>query len=288
MKKKVMSAIAILTVLCCSLAMADWDPGDGHIMADPGPQLPTGMWDIMVDNVGENPKTQVMLADDWVYRGNGPVRDAHLWVSWLDDTPGTAWHVLLEIYENSESNAPGEHLWSGNYTNFTSLGAQPESAGFTIREYGTLEDDQENPTGGWYDPFGISDTAQQSNNHGTIYQINIDDLARTDGLNGGSSGSLDLTAGTRYWLAAAITVAAAGENDPQQPYLGWHTSNEGANNIAGRPAMWYDNGTWKVLDLDSDNYVPVDLAFVMTPEPSGLGLLMLAGIGIVSRRKKRR
>ena len=87
--------------------------------------------------------------------------------------------------------------------------------------------------------------------------------------------------GTVYWLA----LHAATFNTQQQ--LGWKTSQDHWNDDA---VFYYASerntyGWWDLIDpnLPHDS---LDLAFVITPEPATMALLVVGGLALLRRRRK--
>jgi hypothetical protein len=66
-----------------SVAVGDWYPGDGHKMHYPQLPDPFG-WDICVYDQ--------WVADDFQCSEDGPIKDIHLWCSWLQDIEG--WDII--------------------------------------------------------------------------------------------------------------------------------------------------------------------------------------------------
>ena len=77
MKRKIIGIlISILLVGATGIAIADWDPDDGHKMHFPQEPDPNG-WDVNFHDW--------MLGDDWKCSETGPVTDIHFWISWRGD-----------------------------------------------------------------------------------------------------------------------------------------------------------------------------------------------------------
>jgi len=84
---------------------------------------------------------------------------------------------------------------------------------------------------------------------------------------------------TIYWLD--ISVDLVGEAELGQ--LGWKTSQDHFND----DAVYWDmiNQDWAELrDPISDE--SLDMAFVITPEPTTLALLALGGLAVLRKRRK--
>jgi hypothetical protein len=232
---------------------ADWDPGDGHKMHHPQLPDPYG-WDVMFTD-------PFQLADDWMCSKSGPVSDIHLWFSSQGDEQFAIETVNVAIYGNGPDpdgagpaiGQPGGFLWSGSF----------DRDAFTQRVYDVGQQ-------GFYNPF-FQDVAPDD--HFVIFQINIVDIPRP----------FEQTEGDIYWLVASVWEPSL------QVALGWKTSRD----YFGSPAMFFDvlgTGQWQPL-FDPDwpspplPELPLDLAFVITPEPATLSLLALGGLALIRRKR---
>ncbi len=189
-----------------------------------------------------------VLADDWQCIESGYVRDIHFWVSWNDDIVGDITGVHLSIHDNDLSgpySKPGVELWAGDFLPGDFIVGYWESG------------DQ-----GWYNP-NTGDVLP--GNHHDTYQINfnwIDDAFYQE-------------AGQIYWLDVSVVV--------EDGEIGWKTSESPQFED---DAVWGDLPVpiWEEL-VDPITGISLDLAFVITPEPTSLGLLMLGGFALLRRRR---
>jgi len=240
------------------MASADWNPGDDHKMHWPQLPDPNG-WDV---NMTNNP-----LADDWRCSQTGPVDDIHFWVSWLGDLEGEIAGIELAIFSDDRSgdySKPGDLLWS----DFLAAGQ------FQYRFYGEgLQ--------GWYSP---SDRLVLPQNHNNTYQINITNIAEP----------FIQQVDTIYWLGIKVNNAPG---IAAQPLLGWKTSisqpfeddavywdSDYYTNGYDRVDTTVSLGAWKEL-VDPFTGASLDLAFVITPEPTTMLLLTAGGILLVRKRR---
>jgi len=256
-------AVAASTMLLAALAVADWDEGDGHKMHFPQLPDPNG-WDVAWSNS--------WLGDDWVCSGSGPVSDIHLWVSfkeWNEDYAPEYMSQIpfaVQIWSNDPGGAgsqysystPKDLLWDKTF----------EPGEFSIRYAGCGPQ-------GWYWP--ASGTAL-SDDHQSYFQINMDidpQLAYSQ------------TEGEVYWLvtkfegiAPQIGWKTADLNRYPDPYNGQHFMDDAVFGTGITLINWEEISIYGISR---------DLAFVITPEPGTLVLLVTAGLGLllfVWRRRK--
>jgi hypothetical protein len=236
-----------LGVAVCALlggaALADWNPGDFYKTANP-PQLPDPTgWDVCLQDQS--------IADDFMCGETGPITDVHFWFSYEQDVPSDITGVQVSIHSDIPVGGeypysrPGQTLWSQNFT----------PAQFTTRWYGTGDQ-------GWYCP---SADVFQRPDHTEYYQLNIT----------GIENPFIQTQGVIYWLD--ITVLTSNPNQG----LGWKTSQDHWNDVA----VWRDpqSGQWQPMYDPEITENPLDMAFVITPEPATL--LMLGAVGLLLRRR---
>ncbi|MFA5291552.1 MAG: PEP-CTERM sorting domain-containing protein [Phycisphaerae bacterium] len=247
-----MKKIVTICLICIvSTANANWQPGDDYKMHYP--QLPDTLgWDVAFDSM----TLQRPLADDWQCSKTGVVSDIHLWLSWLGDdaTYISSMHVAIysdnpyDVYTNPFST-PGEILWEGLFYPVDMI------------YYGSGDQ-------GFFSPFGGPPVA---NDHEDIYQINITDIQNP----------FVQEEGTIYWLA--INLWWARTEDQEMP--GWKTSENHFND----GAVYSMNGYWYQLvypENDPPNRTGnLDLAFVITPEPTTICLLALGALSIIRKKK---
>lgn len=228
-------------------AAADWYTGDGHKMHFPQLPDPFG-WDV-------NGVTPMMLADDWQCSETGPVTDIHVWGSWHQDIPGVITEVRVGIYDNipedptnpDSYSQPGALLWAQSFGTSQLAIIDPYGSG-----------DQ-----GWYDP---ATGVVLQNDHSNFHQINIENI--TD--------PFIQTFDEIYWLEYSVMV----EDGAQ---WGWKTSLD----------HFMDNAVWSQPGVGwQELYDPIitppqqlDLAFVITPEPGTLGLLVFGALALVRRSR---
>lgn len=229
--------------------LADWYPGDPYKMHYPQLPDPTG-WDVLATA----PK---VLADDWVCRESGPVSDVHLWGSWRQDMIGQISNVHLSIHNNllpdttTPYSRPGDLLWEQDF--------RPDQ--FIVRPYGIGDQ-------GWYNPQ-MQEWIRPD--HMQYHQINIKNIQNP----------FRQIANTIYWLDVSVTIV----NTTPESLWGWKTTKEHFMD----DAVWadYTSGTipvWRPLEDPSG--VSLDLAFVITPEPATLVLLVLGGAAALRSQKR--
>jgi len=192
------------------------------------------------------------VADDWLCTETGPVKDIHFWYSWYGDIPEDIEQVTVTIYGNVPVGPGG---WS--------VPGQPLwSDSFSTGEFTTRlsgSGDQ-----GWYSP---ADPYHEPNNHVDFYQLNITDIPAP----------FEQTEGEIYWLGLQWVVGGGGGA------LGWKTSLDHWED----DAVWWDTVRWQELK-DPITGGSLDMAFVITPEPSSFALAALALLGMVGLLWRRR
>ena len=149
MRKKIIGIfVCMLLIGATTIAIADWEPGDGHKMHFPQLPDPYG-WDVDFHDW--------QLGDDWRCSETGNVTDIHFWISWFDDMNMDIPWIKVSIYSNNPEppSKPNELLWSRQ---------------FDIDEFiiaGPWDGDQ-----GWLWPYGEF----IEHNHQLYWQINIPEI----------------------------------------------------------------------------------------------------------------
>ena len=263
--RRIMITVVVVALVgfLSGAARADWFPGDGHKMHYPQLPDPDG-WDVFAST---NPDgTQKVLADDWQCSQTGPVTDVHIWGSWEQDRDAAIVQIHLSIHENIPEDPaapesyshPGPLLWDRWF----------DPSQFTMLDYGTGSQ-------GWYNPnTGLSIRPD----HQQYHQINFEDI----------DDPFLQDEGTIYWLDVTVeTVLADGGN------WGWKTSQDNSMQDNSMDGAWWadkvdDPGGiitgWQPL-RDPETGESLDLAFVITPEPATLGLLLIGGLALLRRRR---
>lgn len=247
-----MSLAALAVVVTAAVpATADWNPGDPFKMHFPQLPDPNG-WDILF--VG--PANEV--ADDWQCTETGPVSDLHFWYSVQGDGTSTISSVTANIYSNNPAppapfSTPSTLLWSGTFT-----GQQLVS-----RPYGTGTQGFADPklgAGGWTPA-----------DHVNYYQLNIT----------GIENAFVQTQGTIYWLGLNVGITGTSP-------IGWKTSLDAYEDTAVFLQVPPPPQQWSPLIAPPSQ--PQNMAFVVTPEPTGAGLTLagLAGLAGLARWRRTR
>lgn len=250
-KRLTISFFVLLLVV--APAWADWDQVDGHKMHFPQLPNPDG-WDVEISSIDN----QHECADDWQCSQTGPVDDIHFWYSVAGDGGTQIGSVHAAIYADDRPaqsySRPGALLWERTF----------DSSEFTVVDPAGTGDQ------GFADP---QQSVWTSNDHDTYQQLNIVDILNP----------FVQQEGTIYWLGLHVWW------DGSQEPVGWKTSLDTFEDAA----VYRDgtDGPWLPLDPTAgplDTSIPgrLDFAFVITPEPATLALLVIgAALGLAGRRR---
>ena len=241
----------VVVGIMAGTALADWDESMGHKMHYPQLPDPKG-WDINATH----PK---VLADDWECSESGLVADVHLWGSWKRGVEGQIRKIHLSIHDNIAKgpdgySIPGNLLWQRDF----------DASQFTIRDAGT-------GVQGWYDP---NVNEWEPEDHNTFHQINIVDIQKP----------FPQKRGDIYWLDVWVEL----EESPVLTMWGWKTSR---SDQFMDDAVWTDDVAGAVTpwtELVGPDGNSLDLAFVITPEPTSMAMLGLGALGVLLRRRRSR
>ena len=240
-------------------AMADWDVGDGHKMHFPQMPKVDGGWDVMS-------QYYAAVADDWQCSETGYVNDIHTWVSFKGDLLFDPTTVHLAIWSDDpvgNSGVAGEDP-DNQYSKPLEMLKHLDTNQWVMREWGQ-------GVQGWYDPRPQGDYILSD--HQMVYQMNFlfDDAE-----------AFWQEQGTIYWLE--FSIQSPNELQTGAARLGW---KESADHFLDT-AVWRDTGgeIWEPI-LDPITGGNIDMAFVITPEPSSLALVLVmlaAGLVLIRRR----
>ncbi len=260
--------ILIITVICALTipSFADWFPNN---TANPGnstnhkmhfPQLPDP------NGLDVNFEAPNILADDWLCTGTGPVEDIHFWVSHRENVIPLLFDIRIKIYSNIPAPAiggfstPGQVLWEGD------LFPLGEDFDYASATGGVGEQGWYNPVTGEYNP----------NDHSSYHQVNLTNIKNP----------FIQQQGEIYWLSISFDTSnaegwkTADLNAYPTPYTGQHYEDD---------AVYLDTaGAWEELRYPSHHPLAgqsIDLAFVITPEPVTLTLLLIGGGLVLLRRR---
>lgn len=304
-KLSIAMLLVVSVIFVAAPVMADWFPNKpdepwystNHKMHFP--QLPdltdTGM-DVLATwpypgSVGAEPYGKI-LADDWQCSETGVVSDIHIWGSWLnDELPVDAAgnedpynvafklsiHKDIPVGANNEFSYshPGEELWSTMINpHDPRMQALPIQLPDNVVE--TFFDPNMN------EPMGTDTVVWQ-------YNFFLDDGTGTEPLFRQQRGEI-------YWLDLQA-FPVEGPDGTNQALFGWKTSDQqlyppehGAHHFMD-DAVFADNTDpaqanglmWQ--ELVYPNTEPprsIDLAFVITPEPSTWMLMLMAGFAALT------
>lgn len=245
--------LAFLTL--CALAApawADWNPTDPYKMHYPQLPNPNG-WDVDI--------TTLFVADDWMCSESGPVTDIHFWLSAKSDlgvgNQNLVWARIYSDIPDPDGTGP--------------LFSQPNRSDllfdriFNPGQY--VVTPPESGQQGWYTPGG-PEYAVIPQDHSLFWQINITNIVDP----------LIQQQGSIYWLELHVTPPTG---FPQARY-GWKTSLQHWND----DAVWSYDASFSEELRDPFTLQSLDMAFVITPEPTSL-VSALVGLMIVVRRARR-
>jgi hypothetical protein len=292
---KTFALVLFVAVAFCSmstLSLADWDPNNpADVARAKWIQLPdltsTGM-DVLdtIQPISPIPSQWKTLADDFLCTQSGPITDAHIWGSWLNDIlptnsasqpdPGfmqfkiSFWSDVQPTVAIPYSH-PGTQLWTGIFA----------PGQFQVNPNVITAPEQ------FYDP----NIGQIIGTDSQVYQYNFNNLVDAQGLNFVQS------VGTIYWfeVQAEILTPPTGivpatfgwkTRDPSQHFMDdavfADTNGFGGPNISFWRDMIYPAG-------HPLHPLSIDLSFVLTtPEPSSIamaGLGLVALVGMLYRRR---
>lgn len=202
-------------------------------------QLPDASdgWSVYGDSGAVEP---VILADDWTAEITAPITDIHFWGGWRRDYVGETLKIHVQIFNNNPAeHKPDESVWSCIFN-------QGE---YIARPY------QDVPQG-FYDPRFTDDWETQD--HDYLLQYGIQNI----------TSPFIQQEGQTYWIAISTDVEGG--------WWGWNTTG----GVSGSSAVFWDETTgWTPLLTPTgyqDPRIPLDMAFVLVPEPSALLLFALA------------
>ncbi|MBN1346735.1 MAG: hypothetical protein JXQ73_28855 [Phycisphaerae bacterium] len=252
-----------LTVIAPATAR-HWDFGDPHVMQQAQPPEPNG-WSIRVSQ-SWMADTWRGWADDWQCAQSGYINDMSFWGT-TADANGLPGDVLLIILANDASgpvDRPGEALWWKGIP-----GEQVSVRYWDQVDLGIYDPYSPSPFPLAFPPF------EQA-----VYQFTINDLASIEAVYLSSTDSpFFQEEGQTYWLSLTVL-----DGDP----WGWCTSGERFGGTA-YSSIWY--GSAEVIEwyemTDPVSEGPLDMAFVVMPEPASLGYVVLAGASLLLHRRSR-
>ena len=248
--------VTIVALYTGGAAFADWEVGDPALYYQL-PDTTTSGWDVYSE-------WRNGVANDWTAETDVPITDIHFWGSWRSNIVGDIGTLYIQIFDNDTGGSfakPGTQLWEGVFTNED---ANPNN-NYTISPAYTTE------TQGFYDPRYIDHW--YTNNHNNMYQYNIPVI----------ESAFIQQAGETYWLMISSNYEGCD--------WGWKTSE----NVVGNTSVFWDTyghhgGYWQQLKELGWCYPrtpePLDVAFVLTPEPATL-LLLAAGAAVALRRRRK-
>jgi hypothetical protein len=271
-----LTAVVALTFLAAP-ATADWDVGDPYKMHYP--QLPD--LELGLDVLATHPK---ILADDFLCTQTGRILDIHIWGSWKNN----------------------EFPWDPNDL---SSGPSPGNVGFHLSIHNDISKEN-SPTGysmpelpevwGWtflpgqftwrFNPdFQVSEQFFDPNQNELI---GGDNQVVQYNFRIPAAGAFPQEEGKVYWLEVTAFPGPADPGVGEPALFGWKTSDRHWNDDA---VYWDQLATGDTIPQELydprfiDPPLSLDMAFVITPEPGTVVMLIGAGlIGLVAYARRRR
>jgi len=287
---KTTALVTICVLFLGSVALADWDRSQPSKYFQLPDKTPLGM-DVKagfdMSSVGGEPVRKI-LADDFPCHQRGLITDIHIWGSWKNDD--------LPVH-GGQAHPGNASFYIGLWTDVPAIPGQMHShPGELLREYYfnmgeyVVRPAFQGPED-WFDP----NTEQWINdNHQNAYQYNFIIDEADAYMQAGETAAGEPTV---YWLSVDVDVW----DDNQEAEFGWKTSEEHWNDDATwMDATWIPDGTggghwdwtgaWNELlypdghELQGES---IDLAFVITPEPTTMSLLAIGGLLVLKRRRRK-
>jgi len=234
MKAKIIS-IFVMTLLITvgSVAVADWDPEDGHKMHWPQTPDPNG-WDVYC-TAGLTEWPQIVLADDWECSETGWVKDIHLWGSRWHDNIGIIDHFVIGIAENIPENPPQNPY------------SKPGETLIEWEIFDWVERGPYNGNQGWYWSYF---TQWDPDDHQQYWQYNF--FLNEEDWFWQEEGKI-------YWLFVSAIVK---EEPIDQPLWGWKSTFEYLHFMDDAVWAYWNELYW--IPLEYPTGFTMDLAFVIT------------------------
>ena len=285
--KKLITIVTIIVMV--SPVLADWDYGDDHKMHYPQlPDLEFGLDVLDGPTMHEGAYAVKFLADDWKCSESGLVTDIHFWSSYNEDyrpdLPPPMFNIA--IYDNIPEgpngySQPGNLLWSTYRA--------PDRERFYIYADEEFFDPNLNEIIGfdqtvWQYNFNIPETEAFWQEREKIYWLGV---SYTADLNGDGIISLN-----DMFTLLTINPWAYGWKTSQDHFMDDAVFTDVVNIDGLYPEDIIPGGPvgpvvpyWREL-IDPRTGESLDLAFVITPEPATMSLLLIGGLAVLIRRRK--
>jgi hypothetical protein len=276
MRTKWLLAVTAVGVLLVSgyPVRADWNSGQYAKWVQLPDLTPNGI-DIDTDGCA-------YVADDFLCRQQGLVTDVHFWGSWLGDVKAPIISITLKFYSDDPVGPGGDpnNTFSKPDGLLKTVTVGPQGhVGFDgyFKESSTFT---EVKPGEWFWKPGQGSPQQNGDTQVWQYNIYIDPAKAFEQEGTAAAPKI-------YWLEVEMNLGGTAD-------FGWKTRDI-------QDGHSYDDAVYRSLSADwtpleypqghpyGNGAAPVsiDMAFVITPEPATLALL-IAGGGLMALRRRRR
>jgi hypothetical protein len=287
MKKTLVLTVCVL--LLSGTALADWKVGDPCIWS----QLPDTSANAMDTKAGRSmpfsmPQVTKVLADDFISTSPGKITGINIWGGWEGgDAPVDQWGGLneglvtfnMKIWSDvpaSPTSGPGDSmpgniLWERSFSPVSLFRLTPTPSA----------------RGDWFNP---NTQAWRDDMNAVLYQWSFD-IDPADAFQPAGTPANPVV----YWLSLEANPNGDLILDPE---FGWRNTDPGNhwNDDAAFADWTYDSAQqqwfaapWRDMEYPTGHQFAgqgIDLAFVLTPEPTTMALLVIGSAALIRRRRR--